>query len=72
MLPLSLQARKGAAISWYCVRIRTMYQEIATGFALAMTWFSDMSFCFDWLIIVVGRRSHDSARACQKSPNFES
>ena len=21
----------GVAISWYCVRIRTMYQEIATG-----------------------------------------
>ena len=26
------------AISWYCVKICTMYQEIATGFALAMTY----------------------------------
>ena len=25
------------AISWDCLRIRTPYQEIATGFALAMT-----------------------------------
>lgn len=42
ILPLSLRARKGAAISWYCVRIRTMYQKIATGFALAMTWLTEL------------------------------
>ena len=36
-LPLSLRGRQAVAISWYCVKICTMYQEIATGFALAMT-----------------------------------
>ncbi len=38
---MSLRARKGVAISWYCVRFRTLYQEIATAFGLTMTnlWF---------------------------------
>ena len=34
---MSLRARKGVAISRDYLRIRTPYQEIATGFALAMT-----------------------------------
>ena len=33
------------AISWYCVKICTMYQEIATGFALAMTVRGSRSLC---------------------------
>ena len=34
---MSLRARKGVAIFWNNVQIRSAYQEIATGFALAMT-----------------------------------
>ena len=29
---------QAVAISWYAVQIRTMSQEIATPFGLAMTW----------------------------------
>ena len=56
---IARRAKPDVAISWYCVRNRTMLQEIATAFGLAMTavegsWF----FCLAWLDDQRGRRRH--------------
>ena len=43
---MSLRARKGVAISWYCIPTRTFQQEIATACGLAMTRLSKLIFLF--------------------------